>query len=275
MSNFFLDLDAHRAKNGMESTKNILRVAHRGGAGLAPENTLLAFRNALEIGVDAVELDLHMSKDGALVVMHDPDVVRTTGGTGEIRHLTLAELHRFNAAATYRRNGRNGVMPQHIPTLQEVLALTRGRASVQIEIKLSAARTRYPGMEAKVIEAVRQYDMLAQVMVISFDFATLHAIKSLEPTIQTCALVSSLYLSRFNLRCDATPMAADLAAQGFRWVGVKHTWLTATLWYALQAQNFRVGVWTVNDASAMRKFAHMEVDFITSDRPDLLRQVLP
>jgi glycerophosphoryl diester phosphodiesterase len=259
----------------MQNTRSLLKVAHRGGAGLAPENTLAAFRKALEIGVDAVELDLHLSKDGALVVMHDPDVVRTTGERGEIRHFTLAALHKLNAAATYRKNGKNGVMPQHIPALQEVLTLIKGRARVQIEIKLSADRTRYPGIEANVIAAVRQCDMVAHTSVISFDFATLHTIKRLEPAIQTCALVSSLYLSRFNLQRNAPAVATDLALQGFCWVGVKHTWLTAPFLHALQAQNFHVGVWTVNDAAAIRKFADMGVDFITSDRPDLLRQLIP
>jgi glycerophosphoryl diester phosphodiesterase len=255
----------------MNPTKRPQTVAHRGGAGLAPENTLSAFRKALAIGVDAVELDLHMSKDGALVVMHDPDLVRTTGKVGEIRTLTLQELHKFNAAATHRGNG---VVPQHIPTLQEVLALIRGRASVQIEIKLSPDHTRYHGIEAKVIEIVRQHDMLANVTVISFDFATLHTVSILEPTLQTCALVSSLYLSRYDLRRHTTQVAADLAAQGFRYVGVKHTWFTEPLLGALRRQNFRVGVWTVNDIFSMRKFAEMGVDFITSDRPDLLRQIL-
>lgn len=256
----------------MEHTKRPLKVAHRGGAGLAPENTLAAFRKALEVGADAVELDLHMSKDGALVVMHDPDLFRTTGASGEIRTLTLTELHKFNAAATYRGNG---VVPQHIPTLQEVLALVKGRANVQIEIKLSPDHARYPGMEAKVIAAVREYDMLANVTVISFDFATLRAIRTLEPTVQTCALVASLYLSRFDVRRDATLVAADLARQGCRNVGVKCTWLTAPLLHALRARDFRVGVWTVNDAFSICKFADMGVDFITSDRPDLLRQLLP
>jgi glycerophosphoryl diester phosphodiesterase len=255
----------------MKDTTRPQAVAHRGGAGLAPENTLSAFRKALELGVDAVELDLHMSKDGALMVMHDPDLARTTGKIGVIRTLTLTELHKFNAAATYRSNG---TVPQHIPTLQEVLALVKGRASIQIEIKLGPNRTRYPGIEAKVIDTVHRHDMLANVMIISFDFATLQTIKILEPTVQTCVLVSSLYLSRFDLQRHAAPAVANLAAHGFNYVGVKHTWFTAPLLHALRQGNFRVGVWTVNDLLSIRKFAEMDVDFITSDRPDLLRQVL-
>jgi glycerophosphoryl diester phosphodiesterase len=248
------------------------RVAHRGGAGLAPENTLAAFRLGLAHNADAVELDLHLSKDGALIVMHDAEVSRATGATGAISALTLAELRTLNAAATYKGQG---VAPQRIPTLQEVFVLVRGRASVQIEIKLRGDKTRYAGIEAKVLEVVQQYDMLADVAVISFDFPTLHTITALEPRLQTCALLSTSYLLRFTAQQDATPVAAALAAQGFRCVGVKHNVLTPRLFQALHAQGLRVGVWTVNAPSSIRKFAAMGVDFITSDRPDLLRALIP
>jgi glycerophosphoryl diester phosphodiesterase len=247
-------------------------VAHRGGAGLAPENTLAAFRKALELQADVVELDLHMSKDGALIVMHDPDLVRVTRRFGEIRTVTLTDLRTLNAAANYRGNH---VEPQRIPTLPEVLELVKGRAGVQIEIKQWADQLRYPGIEAKVIEVVRRFDMLTDVLVISFDFPTLQTVTALEPRLATCALISSAYLARFDVRRDAAPVVDDLVTQGFRCVGVKHTWLTMPFLQALRARDFRVGVWTVNDPLAMRKFITMGVDFITSDRPDLLRDILP
>jgi glycerophosphoryl diester phosphodiesterase len=255
----------------MHGMKRPLIVAHRGGAGLAPENTLAAFHKALELQADAVELDVHMSKDGALVVMHDPDLVRTTGQVGEIRAFTLAELHPLNAAANYEGTA---VAAQRIPTLQEVLALVKGRAAVQIEIKQAVDKTRYAGIEAKVLEAVRHAAMLADVLVLSFDFPTLRDLHALEPQLATCALISTAYLERFDIRRDATPVADDLAAQGFGCVGIRHTWLTEPLFHALRARHFRIGVWTVNDAFSMRKFAAMGIDFITSDRPDLLRETL-
>lgn len=248
------------------------RVAHRGGAGLAPENTLAAFRLGLEHDADAVELDLHLSLDGALIVMHDADVRRTTARAGEIGALTLAELHLLNAAATYK--GRD---PGHqcIPTLDEVLELIHGRARVQIEIKLRADRRRYPGIEAKVLETIKRYDMMADAVVISFNFPTLHTITELAPQTQTCALISSAYLSRFARPRGATLAAAHLAAQGFHCVGVNQSWMTPRLLQALWARHVQVGVWTVNDPLAIRKFANMGVNFITSDRPDLLRRLIP
>lgn len=249
-----------------------LRVAHRGGAGLAPENTLAAFRQGLAFQPDAVELDLHMSRDGALMVAHDPNLKRATGVSGDIDQLTLAQLQQLNAAAAYPDKSTE---PQRIPTLQEVLELVRGQAEVQIEIKVRADDTRYAGIEAKVVEAVRHYDMVDDVVVISFDFPTLHDITALEPRLRTCALFSTSYLSRFGIWRDAAEVAADIASQGFRCVGAKYTTMTERLFQAFRARDIQVGVWTVNDEADMRKFAAMGVSFITSDRPDLLQKWLP
>ena len=254
-----------------------LRVAHRGGAGLAPENTLAAFRQGLAFQADAIELDLHMSRDGALVVAHDPDLKRVTGAPGDIHALTLAQLQQRNAAATYKDKT---IEPQRIPTLQEVLELARGQASVQIEIKVRADGARYAGIEAQVVEAVRHYEMIDDVVVISFDFPTLHDIAALEPDLQTCALFSTSYLSRFGVsrfgvrRADAE-VAQDIASQGFRCVGAKYDAMTEGLFQAFRTRGIQVGVWTVNDEADIRKFAAMGVHFITSDRPDLLQKCLP
>ncbi len=255
----------------MSATHRPRRIAHRGGAGLAPENTLAAFRLGLAHQAEAVELDLHMSQDGALVVMHDPDVRRMTGVAGEIGALTLEALRRLNAAATYTGIP---IEPQRVPTLQEVLELVRGRAEVQIEIKARPDASRYVGIEAKVLDTVQQYAMLDQVLILAFDFAILHEMTTLDPRVQTCALLADAFLRRFGRRRDNDVVAEELAAQGFRCVGVKHALMTPDFLRALRARAFRVGVWTVNDPEAMRRFADMGVDFITSDRPDLLRQIV-
>jgi glycerophosphoryl diester phosphodiesterase len=254
------------------TVKRPLKVAHRGGAGLAPENTLAAFQNALDLKTDAVELDLHMSQDGALVVIHDPDVGNTTDGIGEVGSLTLAELKTLNAAAKFK--GVQQVEPQHIPTLEEVLVLVQGRARVQIEIKRRNNATRYTSIEARVLEVLRRTHMLHDVRIISFDFPTLQEIKALAPNLRTCALISSKYLKRFNAWWKPDSVVQDLVAHGFDCVGVKHSRLTRQLLQSIRARGFQVGVWTVNNPGAMRKFVDMGVDFITSDRPDLLNDIL-
>src|SRR5271157_5303017 len=151
----------------------IQQVAHRGGAQLAPENTLAAFRNALTLPVDAIELDVHMSRDGRLVVFHDHVVDKCTNGSGNLRELDFAYLRSLNAAARFPGGWPE---PQQIPTLREVLELAKGHAQVHIEVK-SMKRNgtfgRYPNIAETVVEEVRSTGMLDQVLVISFDWTIL------------------------------------------------------------------------------------------------------
>src|SRR5438552_11777233 len=169
---------------------HIQRVAHRGGSSLAPENTLAAFRNALTLPVDAVELDVQMSHDGQLTVFHDNTVERLTDGEGNILDLDFATLRSLNAAAHFP-----GQWPttEQIPTLSEVLALVKKRARVYIEIKTSerdGVRGRYPLIAEAVLRDVRMARMLNRVLMRSVDLPLLLRIKSLEPGLQTGANVS-------------------------------------------------------------------------------------
>src|SRR5438309_5104244 len=133
----------------------VQRVAHRGGAALAPENTLAAFRNALTLPVDAIELDVHMSRDGQAIVFHDNIVGKRTDGQGNILDLDFAYLRSLNAAAHFPGGWPQ---PEQIPTLREVLNVARGHVQVYIQIKPSKrdkAYGRYPGIVETVIQQVR------------------------------------------------------------------------------------------------------------------------
>jgi glycerophosphoryl diester phosphodiesterase len=152
--------------------------------------------------------------------------------------------------------------------------LVQGQAGVQIEIKLRSNNVRYAGIEAKVVELVRRYGMLDDVLVISFDFPTLHEITALEPRLQTAALFSIEYLSQFGVVRDEAVVAA-LKAQGFCRVGANHRYMTPSLYRTLRQHGFDVGVWTVNEEPDIRRFADMGMDFVTSDRPDLLQKWIP
>jgi len=248
----------------------VIKVAHRGGAGLAPENTLAAFKAGLEQGADALELDVHLSSDGELVVIHDPILARTTNATGEVGGKTLAELRKLDASARFfgLPVGR-----QLIPTLQEVVDLAKGRASLQIEIKVRSDGSRYSGIESKVVETLRRSGMVDDAVVLSFDFPTLTAVKALEPRLRTCALISRAFLSEIGKRGPAA-VAAEMVELGVTSVGVERSWLSEPLYRELRSRGLGVGVWTVDDPEQMRKLASMGVDFITSNRPDLLREAL-
>src|SRR6266699_2476166 len=144
--------------------KHVQRVAHRGGSRLAPENTLAAFRNALTLPIDALELDVHMSRDGHAVVIHDNTVDKRTNGHGNILDLDFAYLRSLNAAAHFPGGWPE---PQQIPTLREVLDLARGHVQVYIEIKLircDSTYGSYPHIAKTVIEEVRTAAILDQVL---------------------------------------------------------------------------------------------------------------
>src|SRR5437588_11817299 len=147
---------------------SIQRVAHRGGSLLAPENTLVAFRNALNMPVDAVELDVQMSRDGHTIVFHDNTVDRRTNGQGNILDLDFAYLRSLNAAAHFPGGWPE---PEQIPTLREVLDLARGHVQVYIEVKMSrrgGVYERYPNIAEAVVNEVRAARMLDQVLHMSF-----------------------------------------------------------------------------------------------------------
>ena len=248
--------------------QQIQRVAHRGGAQLAPENTLAAFRNALTLPVDAIELDVHMSNDGHLVVFHDDVVDKRTNGTGNLRDLDFVYLRSLNAAARFPGGWPE---PQQIPTLREVLELAKGRVQVYIEIK-SMKRNgtfgRYPNIAETVVEEVRSMGMLDQVLVISFDRTILPLFKSLAPAIQTGAIVSD---SVWDPRAEGASqhLMKEVKDLWCNWINMDCELVTDDMPRIAHEHGLKLGTWTVNTAAALQRFAAAGVDSLTSDRPDL------
>ena len=162
-----------------------LIYAHRGASAYAPENTLEAFRMAMEMGADGVELDVHLSKDGELMVIHDDTVDRTTDGHGHVRDMTLEELKALDA-----RNGMDAYPGVKIPTLREVYALLQPTgAMVNIEVKTT--ETFYPGIEEKLLELEREMGMVGRTVYSSFNHYTIANLRKLDPE----AKLGLLYMS--------------------------------------------------------------------------------
>ncbi len=249
-------------------SKTILISAHRGGAGLQPENTLAAFQNGIALGADFIEMDLHLTQDGVPVVIHDPTVERTTDGKGNVSALLLSQLQAFNAAAKF--SGAKD--KQVVPTFAQVLDLTQPtNVQMEVEIKTDAAGKRYPGIEQKVLDAIAARGMLERVRIMAFEFDTLKQIRALNAKVSIIALVTTDYFRTHDLSQPAA-IAADLAfADG---IGVNATLLTPQLAQEAHARKLAVGVWTVDTASDMRKFIAMNVDSITTNRPDILMRAL-
>src|ERR1700680_1196286 len=161
-------------------------VGHRGAMGHRPENTFASFEHALELGADWIELDVHLTRDGALAVIHDESVDRTTDGHGLVKDHTLAELKRLDAGAWFGPEFAG----QRIPALDEVLIWAReGNTVVDIEIK--NAPIYYAGIEEAVVESLDRAGMAEQVIVISFDHRSVQRTKALETRIVTGVLYSA------------------------------------------------------------------------------------
>jgi len=244
------------------------RVAHRGGSHLAPQNTLAAFRNALTLPVDAIELDVHMSRDGYAIVFHDYTVDKLTNGHGNILDLDFAYLRSLNAAAHFLGGWPE---PQQIPTLREVLDLARGHVQVYIEIKPSRRDSTYgsyPHIAQTIIEEVRTAAMLDQVLIISFDWTVLPLVKSIEPTLLTGALVSRDVWN--PERAQALAILIDqVTALGCNWINMDRNLFMPLMPAAAHRHGFKLGLWTVNARDQLRRLATTGVDSLTSDRPDL------
>ena len=254
-----------------QAKPDVLVVAHRGGAALAPENTLAAFENALAIGVDQVECDVHLSKNGELVVMHDPNVSRTTDGNGQISEMTLAEIKKLNAAAKFS-GGTFSAQPP--PTLGELLDLIKGKAGIQIEIKLAAGNARYPGIEKKVVDALKAKGMTDQAIVISFDFPTLKDIKAIDPRVKTGALVNAQWMTARMTKSPEEIVDEVIQSSGADYFMPTSGSVTEALVKATHAKGLKLGTWTVDATSEMKRLAGWGVDGITSNKPDELKRTL-
>lgn len=221
-------------------------IAHRGYSAVAPENTLAAFRAAIDAGADAIEFDLRLTKDGHPVVMHDAAVDRTTDGHGLVADLTLAQVRALSANKRFAPR----FAEERVPTLDEVLALARGRVMALAELK-DPDRKRLPGLLA---EALDRHDMARRTLVISFHAPSLARFRALRPE----APVGLLALPYDPPGRRAMQVKAD-AALGF--FGA----LDRRVVKASQAAGIEVFTWTVNDPAALRRVARLGVDGIITD----------
>jgi len=255
------------AATSMAGGPATLVAAHRGGAALWPENSLLAFRESLALGVDALELDLHMTADGEIVVLHDPTLERTTTARGRVRDLKLAEL------AGVRLKTRDGaVTDERIPTFAQVLDLA-ALAAVELlpEIKVDANRQRYDGIEEKVLALVRARGLQARTTIQAFQVETIRGLRELEPKARTMLLVARGDVERDRARpAEAVGRARDLGATD---LGMNHRLIDADVMAAARAAGVRVSAWTVNEEADVRRMVDLGVDVVMSDRPDVAKKL--
>jgi glycerophosphoryl diester phosphodiesterase len=243
-----------------------LLAAHRGGSLLWPENSLLAFRNAVELGADFIEFDVHLSKDGEVVVVHDPTLDRTTSGSGPVKDRTVAELK-----ALRLKDHAGTLTAEALPTLDEVAAVAaKGKRRMLLEIKVDASRARYPGIEEKVLAILDRHGMAVSTVVMSFDAPTWRRVRELRPDVATCALYSARALGRTSLQAELE----TLRAAGVPFIGVEHTAVDAAAVAQARAAGIGIGAWTVNDAAGMKRQIDVGAAILITDQPDVAKTLL-
>jgi glycerophosphoryl diester phosphodiesterase len=235
-------------------------VAHRGGCGLAPENTLAACSRALALGVDAVEVDVRLTADGVPVLLHDPTLDRTTDGRGPVARHADAALRRLDATAGPYHGAVTREPP---PRLADVVALAIGRVALHVELKGD------PRVPAALVEAALGLleGQVPPPRLLSFDWEALRLARRLAPSIPTEALVGDWPARGEDLR-------APLSGVGASWLGLRYTLLTASRARQIREAGFRLNVWTVNRSPSLARATRLAVDAITTDRPDRLLALL-
>jgi glycerophosphoryl diester phosphodiesterase len=219
----------------------MLKVGHRGARAYEPENTIRSFRKALEIGVDAIELDVRRTKDGEIVVIHDADVKRTTNGEGFVSELTLEEIKRFGAEKD-----------EKIPTLREALDFLDRIVLTFIELKEA-------GFEEQVVSLVKEMGLIHDVVIVSFLEDALKRVKEINPEVET----GLIYARHKN------PLKAALELKA-KWLLGFYKFVHTGNVEKAHENGLKVVVWTVNDHNEAIEMARKGVDGIASDKPDIL-----
>jgi len=219
----------------------MLKIGHRGARAYEPENTLSSYKKALELGVDAVELDVRRTKDGEIIVIHDAEVDRTTNGRGLVSQLTLKEIKQFNTEKD-----------QKIPTLEEALDFLDKKVKVLIELKET-------GFDEKMLKVIRKKGLEKNVIIVSFLEEALRKVRELDDIVET----GLIYTNHKNPIKTASDLKANYLLPLYRFTH------TADVQKAHQ-NGLKVIVWTINKREEVAEYVKKGVDGITSDRPDIL-----
>ncbi len=234
-----------------------IRIAHRGASGIAPENTLTAFRKAIAIGVDAVELDLHGTADGEVVVIHDATLDRTTNHQGLVNQTALETIKRADAGGWFAAEFAG----EPVPTLTEALECIGENAIALLEIK-------DPMIAETVVAKIRETQTLNLTVIISFHTTVLQTVRSLEPRIPTGWLIGDN-----NNQVPPERLCQRLGELGSSLLNVNHRLITAEFAYEVRRRGIALWCWTVDDIARMREMKAFGVQGITSNYPERFIEV--
>ncbi|WP_255294784.1 glycerophosphodiester phosphodiesterase [Bacillus sp. AFS041924] len=233
-------------------------IGHRGAAGNYPENTMVSFMACEDLGADGIELDVHLTKDGEIVVIHDETINRTTNGKGFIKDYTLAELKKFDASFRFKRQFRGCT----IPTLKEVFEWAQGN-NFSINVELKNDKIDYHGLEERVINLIRSYEYENRVALSSFNHKSMLKFHLMAPDIETAVLYNRRSKEPWKLAEDYKARAVHPNYRIISDDQIKKT----------MENQIAVRPYTINEPEIMKRLFEDDCTAIITDFPEIAFQI--
>ncbi|MGP1595140.1 MAG: glycerophosphodiester phosphodiesterase [Treponema sp.] len=238
----------------------MLNIAHRGFRSKYPENTMLAFKKAVEAGCDGIEFDVHLSKDGEVVIIHDETLERTTNGTGLVGEKTAAELKNLNAAVTHPALTEF----EAIPTLREYFEYAATQPHLISNIELKTGVFVYPGIELKVYTLMKEYNLVNRCIISSFNHESIVRMKKLDSSVRCGLLVDSWLIKP----------AAYTASVGAECYHPSAYSVTPEIVKELHDAEIQINPWLGSIQCSYEALIQMGVDSLITDYPDIIKSLL-
>ena len=243
-----------------------LVIGHRGAMGYAPENTLLSFEEAIRRGADLLELDVQLTADGEVIVMHDTSVDRTTDGTGFVRDFPIKRIQSFDAGTWYGPDYAG----QYVPSLVQVIERFRRRKTarghlVGLIVELKTVRGSGGSLADTIVALLTRENFVERCCIISFDAVALQEVRSAHKTLPVGLLFSEE---------NEEGRIAQAKAIGAQAIFPRKTWVTARGVASAHKADLSVGTWTANTKNEMKRMMACGVDAITTNFPDRLRSLM-
>ncbi|MED0905590.1 glycerophosphodiester phosphodiesterase [Bacillus nitratireducens] len=265
----FQQVNEQKYTKAINQSNHIKNIAHRGASAYAPEHTLEAYQLGQQLKGDYIEIDLQMTKDGHLVAMHDETLNRTTNGTGFVKDHTLDEIKQLNAGSFFNKKYPNLAKKEFedakVPTLEEIIETFGRNANYYIETK---SPDEYPGMEEKLLEIIKHYEMSDKVIIQSFSEESLRKIHSLNDNILLVQLLS------YKKAVQLTDSEIEKYKTYCIGLGMNYKYIDAVYVKKIKKHGLEVHPFTVDNEKDMEKLLKWGVDGMFTNYPDRLHSVL-
>ena len=241
-------------------------IAHRGFSAQFPENTLISVKKAVELGVDAIEIDVHQTKDERIVAIHDSSINRTSRGKGDVSDYDYATLQKYDVGSWFDPKYKN----EYIPSLSEIFEIVVGNCDIIIEVKFGSER--YPNFEKNLVNIINNYKDATNITVSSFKITTLSKLNNYNSDLKLAKLISpgEMWRTLFDSNLRRFGSKLDFIKE----IHPHYSFINAGFISWARDREFRIFPYTVNDERTMRNLIERGVDGIITDSPDKLQEVL-